>query len=139
MNMRNLIAFSSGLLFAFGLGLGQMTQPARVIGFLDVFRAWDPTLLFVMAGAVIVYTIAFRLVLRRPRPLLDTRFWLPARQDIDPKLVAGSALFGVGWGLAGFCPGPALTAVVTGNGSVVAFVGAMAVGMLVQWTAKADE
>jgi hypothetical protein len=109
-----------------------MTDPARVIGFLDVAGNWDPTLMFVMAGALAVAMPAFHLVLRRPGPLLGGEFHLPTRAQIDAPLLAGAGIFGVGWGLAGLCPGPALAGLVTGSPRVALFVAAMAGG---QWLA----
>ncbi len=106
--MSLVVAVMLGALFGAGLLVSGMTQPARVVGFLDVRGGWDPTLAFVMAGAVAVYAVAFRLVRRRAEPWFDIRFHVPSRRDIDRELVAGAALFGIGWGLAGLCPGPAL-------------------------------
>lgn len=99
----------SGALFALGLALGGMTLPAKVVAFLDLGGDWDPSLAFVMAGAVATYALCYRLVLRRSGPIFGLRFAVPSARDIDPKLVGGAALFGIGWGLSGFCPGPALT------------------------------
>ena len=113
--MKRVSAFACGLIFAIGLGLAGMTQPAKVIGFLDLTGAWDPSLAFVMGGAVLVGLIAFPLILARRRPWLGGRFALPERNDIDAPLVAGAALFGMGWGLSGYCPGPALVSLVTGS------------------------
>lgn len=122
-------AFGSGALFALGLGIGGMTQPAKVLAFLDVAGRWDPSLAFVMAGAVGVYAAAFRLVLRRPRPVLSAAFAIPTRRDLDTRLLVGAALFGIGWGLAGYCPGPGIVSLVTGRADVVVFVTAMLAGM----------
>lgn len=122
--------FFSGLVFAVGLVLGGMTQPQNIIGFLDVFGDWQPSLAFVMFGAVLVHSIAYRLILRRSKPLLAARFLIPKRSDIDAKLVVGAALFGVGWGLGGFCPGPALVATGALIPDAAVFVAAMAAG---QW------
>lgn len=121
----------AGALFGIGLLVSGMTVPARVIGFLDV-RAWDPTLMFVMGGAVIVYAIAFRVIRGRRTPWFDVKFHLPTRRDIDAPLVIGAALFGVSWGLAGLCPGPALVSAASGASSALAFVGAMFAGMYAQ-------
>lgn len=98
----------SGILFGVGLALSGMTDRGRVLGFLDVAGDWDPTLLFVMGGAVLVTLASFRFVLRRPRPVLEAQFHLPSRKHVDGPLVGGAVLFGIGWGLAGYCPGPAL-------------------------------
>jgi hypothetical protein len=110
-----------------------MTQPAKVIGFLDVARGWDPSLAFVMGGAVAVYGLAFRAIgRRRAEPWFDATFHLPTRRDVDAALLAGSALFGIGWGLGGFCPGPGLVAAASGSSTGIAFSAAMAAGMWVQ-------
>jgi len=121
--------FFMGLAFALGLGLGGMTQPARVLGFLDVAGDWDPSLALVMAGAIGVYGTAFPFVLRRRRPLLAAAFQVPTRRDVDGRLVTGALVFGVGWGLAGLCPGPALAALASGDLRAVIFVAAMLSGM----------
>lgn len=130
--MPNLVAFASGLLFAVGLGVAGMTQPSRVLGFLDVLPygtpgggAWDPSLAFVMAGAIAVYMPVFWWA----RRVLPRRLQLPTRNRIDAPLVVGSAMFGVGWGLAGYCPGPALVSLATLTGPALAFGAAMLVGM----------
>ena len=125
-----LLAGLSGALFAVGLGVGGLSDPARVLGFLDFAGSWDPTLAFVMAGAVGGHTLLRRLILRRARPVAAPAFPVFERAAVDARLVAGAALFGVGWGLAGYCPGPALVSVSTGAGGVIAFVAAMALGML---------
>jgi hypothetical protein len=125
----HLTAFLAGLVFAIGLGLAGMTQPAKVLAFLDVLGAWDPSLAVVMAGAMAVYTLLFRVALRLEVPLFGGALQIPTRKDLDPRLVGGAALFGVGWGLAGFCPGPALVSSVTGNSAVLLFVIAMTAGM----------
>ena len=122
--------FVAGLLFGMGLALSQMTDPGRVVGFLDVTGAWDPTLLFVMGGALAVALPAFHFVQQRPGPLFAEKFHLPARNSLEWPLFAGSALFGVGWGLAGFCPGPAIAALVTGMPEVFLFFAAMVAGQL---------
>lgn len=129
--MSGFVAFLVGLAFALGLGLGGMTQPARVLGFLDVTGDWDPSLAFVMLGAVATYAVAFRLVRQRARPLLASDFVLPARRDLDANLLVGALVFGVGWGLAGLCPGPALTALGSGEPAALRFVGAMFAGIAV--------
>lgn len=127
--MRTLAALLAGLLFGLGLTLSGMLDPARVLGFLDVAGAWDPTLAAVLAGAVGVTLAATPLVLRCRSPLFDPSFKLPTRRDIDAPLLLGSALFGVGWGLAGFCPGPALAAVSVVPTKAGLFVLAMLAGM----------
>ena len=125
-----LIVIFSGLLFGFGLGLSQMIDRERVLGFLDVADNWDPTLLFVLGGAVTVTLITFRFVLKQPRPILTERFYLPTKKDIDLPLVAGAAIFGIGWGIAGYCPGPAITALVLKTWNPVLFVVALIIGSL---------
>jgi uncharacterized protein len=129
----SLVAVAAGALFGAGLLLSGMTQPAKVVAFLDVTRGWDPSLAFVMAGAVLVYGALSRLVLRRrATPWFDGEFRLPTRRDIDLPLVGGAALFGVGWGLGGLCPGPGLVAAGGGQTVGLMFVAAMALGMLLQ-------
>ncbi len=128
---QNTIALTVGLLFGFGLALSQMIDPARVLGFLDVAGTWDPTLLFVLGGAVGVTVIAFRFILRRPAPFHAPRYYLPTRQNIDPLLIGGSTLFGIGWGIAGFCPGPGITSLVLGSWNPVLFVISLVVGSFV--------
>jgi uncharacterized protein len=128
--MIKISAAGAGLLFGLGLWLSGMTDPAKVIGFLDVGGDWDPALAFVMGGAVGVTLLAFPWVLRRSRPVLAASFTLPASSSIDRRLVVGSVLFGIGWGLAGYCPGPAVASLGSGSVVAVAFVGAMLVGGL---------
>lgn len=130
---RMLVALLAGALFGVGLAVSGMMDPRKVIGFLDFAGDWDPTLLFVMGGALLVCVPAFRLVLGRPRPVLADGFALPAKNALDARLLGGDALFGVGWGLSGFCPGPAVAALVpalaAGLTPVVAFFAAMISGM----------
>ena len=128
--MSRLTAFVAGLIFAVGLVLGGMTQPAKVIGFLDVSGAWDPSLALVMGGALVVYGVAFRLITRRDRPVLSPQFLVPTRRDLSPRLYAGAALFGIGWALAGFCPGPAIVSVGAGVTEALLFLPGMVGGML---------
>ena len=133
---QKLIALLSGLLFGFGLSLSQMIDRDRVLGFLDVSGDWDSTLLFVLGGAVGVTIIAFRFVLRLPQPIFADKFYLPTRKDIDLPLILGAAIFGIGWGIAGYCPGPGITALVLGITNPVLFVIAFVVGSLAyQWYA----
>lgn len=127
--MKSLIALVSGILFALGLGLSGMTQPHIVRGFLDIFGLWDWRLLGVMGGAIGVHAITYRMILKRPSPILETKFQLPTKKDIDKRLIIGSILFGLGWGWAGICPGPGLVSVVSGNIAFLYFVGSMLVGM----------
>ena len=127
--MTHVVTFLSGVLFALGLGISQMTQPQKITNFLNFIGDWDPSLLLVMAGATGVYFIAHQLILRRTAPVMGKRFQLPTRREIDRPLIMGAALFGIGWGMVGFCPGPALASIVTGNESVLIFVLAMGIGM----------
>jgi uncharacterized protein len=122
-------ALVCGSIFGLGLAISGMMNPARVIGFLDVAGSWDPTLAFVMGGALLVAVPAYRLILGRGHPALADGFSLPANTRLDTSLILGSALFGVGWGLVGFCPGPAVAAVVTGLPAVLGFLAAMLAGM----------
>lgn len=122
--------FLIGLLFGFGLILSGMTDPGKVIGFLDLFGQWDPSLAFVMGGAIAVGFFAFSMAKRRTQNFLGGAMRLPTSQDIDKRLVIGSLVFGAGWGLAGFCPGPALVSLGAGQDKAVVFVIAMVLGML---------
>ncbi len=124
------VALASGTIFGAGLALGGMTDPARVRGFLDLFGAWDPTLAFVMGGAVVVMAIAWAFQKRMQRPLLGPSFALPNRSDLTPRLIGGSALFGIGWGIAGLCPGPGFAALAIDAPSAGIFVAAMLAGMM---------
>ena len=126
-----LSALLVGLIFGVGLILGGMTNPAKVIGFLDLFGNWDPSLAFVMAGAISIGLLAFRGAGGRPTSLLGEPMRLPTRKDVDKRLVIGSLVFGAGWGLAGFCPGPALVALGTGSFKAIIFVTAMLTGMAI--------
>jgi uncharacterized membrane protein YedE/YeeE len=128
---RALISLLCGLIFGIGLIVGQMTNPAKVIGFLDISGEWDPSLAFVMAGAVAVFSIAYRLAFRRHVPVFEKKFLIPERTRLDRPLIIGSLIFGVGWGLAGFCPGPAIVSSAFGDPRVWAFVVAMLAGTLV--------
>lgn len=119
----------SGLIFGAGLTIGGMTDPARVRGFLDILGNWDPTLAFVMGGALIVMAVAWRIQRRMKRPMFSESFSLPERQDLDAKLVTGAALFGIGWGIAGICPGPAVASLALVPGQVLPFLAAMIAGM----------
>jgi uncharacterized protein len=126
-----LSAFLSALVFGVGLGIAGMTLPTKVIGFLDVTGAWDPSLAFVMIGAITVHSLSYRMIMRRPSPVLTPKFLIPSSRDLDAKLLLGALVFGVGWGLGGFCPGPAIVASVSGHASVLIFVASMVVGIYV--------
>ena len=125
---RNLAAGVAGIVFGLGLAVSGMTDPAKVLGFLDVAGAWDPSLIFVMGGAVVVAFFAFRFIYGRDRPLLDVSFEIVRREGLDGRLIGGSALFGVGWGLVGFCPGPAFSALAYGLTEPLIFVAAVVAG-----------
>ena len=122
-------SFLCGLLFGVGLLISGMTEPEKVLGFLDFFGAWDATLAFVMAGAVTVAGAGFAIARNRAAPVLGGNFAWPSRRDIDTPLIAGSALFGIGWGLSGICPGPALVNLAGLSAPIVVFVAAMVLGM----------
>ena len=124
-------ALAAGTLFGAGLTVSGMTDPQRVRGFLDLFGQWDPTLAFVMGGAVLIMAIAWRLRKRMGHPLFSERFVLPGRSDIDARLILGSALFGIGWGIAGLCPGPAIASLALAPAAVLPFVVAMLAGMAI--------
>jgi len=119
----------AGLLFGFGLLLSGMANPAKVLNFLDFAGHWDPSLAFVMGGAVIVATIGYRLAFRQTKPLLDDSFHIPAARAVDRKLLLGAAIFGAGWGLVGLCPGPALVSILLGAPAIFVFVPAMLIGV----------
>lgn len=125
-----LVSFGAGLLFAVGLAISGMTQPSKVVSFLDFSGDWDPSLAFVMMGAIAVYFVATLLVQKRAAPLVGSVFHLPTRRDIEPNLVIGAGLFGIGWGLAGYCPGPGIASLGTGSLRAILFVAMMTMGML---------
>jgi uncharacterized membrane protein YedE/YeeE len=129
MAMAIIINIAAGLLFGVGLIISGMADPAKVLNFLDVTGTWDPSLAFVMGGAIAVALPGYWLVFRRSKPLLADRFSLPPETAVDPRLVAGAAIFGIGWGLAGFCPGPAIVALALGAVGTLAFVPAMLLGI----------
>jgi uncharacterized membrane protein YedE/YeeE len=106
-------SYLSGLIFAIGLAVSGMTQPKKVLAFLDIFGDWDPSLMFVMVGAIGAYSVVYRLVLKRQKPLIEDKLQIPEPRKVDKELILGAIIFGIGWGLAGFCPGPALTSLAT--------------------------
>jgi len=130
MMRRIIVPLAAGTIFGAGLTIGGMTDPARVRGFLDLFGDWDPTLAFVMGGAVMVMALAWMAQRRMRRPVFAEGFSLPGRNDLTPRLVGGSALFGIGWGIAGLCPGPGFAALAIAPASAAIFVAAMLAGML---------
>jgi uncharacterized protein len=131
-----LASFAAGLVFGLGLLLSGMADPGKVKGFLDLAGAWDPSLAFVMGGAILVGFFAFRFAGHRARSFLGGPIHLPSARDIDLRLIAGSAVFGIGWGLAGFCPGPALVSFGSGQDKAAVFVAAMLGGMLIYTAAE---
>lgn len=131
--MAFLVNLALGLLFGVGLVVSGMSDPAKVLNFLDLFGTWDPSLALVMGGAVLAAFFGYKFVLKRPAPIAAGAFHLPTRRDIDSRVIVGPAIFGLGWGLAGFCPGPALTALGLGAPGTLVFVPCMMAGM---WSAR---
>lgn len=129
--MGKLAILISGLLFGTGLTISGMVNPMKILNFLDIFGPWDATLVFVMGAGLVVTLLGYQIILRRSAPLFATSFKLPNSQDIDARLLGGAALFGLGWGLSGFCPGPVVASVVFGRAESITFVIAMAAGMIV--------
>ena len=129
--MKNSVALLCGMLFGVGLSLSGMTDPQVVLGFLDLFGAWDPALLLVMMGAVPTAYIGYRWVFKRSHPVFASQFYLPTQQAIDKPLLLGALLFGVGWGLIGLCPGPAIASLAYGRAEIVVFIMSMVMGKLV--------
>jgi len=127
--MRTAINALAGLIFGLGLLISGMANPAKVLNFLDLAGTFDPSLIFVMLGAVVVTSLGYRLVFKRPRPILVERFSLPTAKDVDARVVLGPALFGIGWGLSGFCPGPAITSLPLLAKGTLVFLPAMLVGI----------
>lgn len=134
--MRHASGFIAGLVFGLGLIISGMADPAKVLNFLDIFGAWDPSLAFVMAGASLTTFIGYRLVWRNESPALGTEFDLPTNRSIDAPLLTGAAIFGMGWGLGGFCPGPAWTSLAIASPGILVFLPAMLVGILLGGKAK---
>lgn len=131
-----LVAFAAGVVFALGLALAGMTDPGKVVAFLDLAGDWDPSLAFVMLGAIAIYAPGYRLITRRAHPVFAEHFSLPTARDLTPQLVIGAALFGIGWGISGFCPGPALVSLVTLRTDVLLFGLSMITGMAL-WATRA--
>jgi len=126
---KNIAALAAGLLFGIGLAVSEMVNPAKVLGFLDITGNWDPSLAFVMGGALAVTVIAFRVILKQPHPVLDGEFRVPTAKDIDRRLISGAALFGIGWGMIGLCPGPAIASLAYGRTESAIFLIVMFVGL----------
>ena len=131
MKLQSITSFICGVTFAIGLVLAGMTQPGKIIGFLDVFGNWDPSLVFVLASAVGVYFVTYQFVIKRKSPLLAPKFLVPSKTDLELKLVIGGILFGVGWGMSGLCPGPILTTLGTGSASVMILMVTMLIGFYI--------
>ena len=129
--LRNASALAAGLIFGLGLVISQMVNPDKVISFLDIFGDWDPSLAFVMGSGLIVTFIGYRLVWQKPRPIAADTYQVPSKRTIDKKLAIGAILFGIGWGLVGLCPGPAIAALFIGGLPVIVFLGAMILGMFI--------
>jgi uncharacterized membrane protein YedE/YeeE len=127
---RSFASLLAGVVFGAGLTISQMVNPLKIIDFLDFFGSWDPSLAFVMASALAVSFVGFRAILRRPHPVFATEFSVPSARRIDARLIGGSALFGIGWGLAGYCPGPAVASLAYGRWQSAIFVAAMIAGMV---------
>ncbi|MBK9323831.1 MAG: YeeE/YedE family protein [Bdellovibrionaceae bacterium] len=128
--MKNgLAAFVVGYIFALGLGLSGMTQPQKVIGFLNLFGTWDPSLIFVMVGAILVHFVTYKIIRKKKSPLFSSHWHVPTKKEITPALVVGSALFGVGWGLAGYCPGPVVASLASFEEGPFLFFVSMIAGM----------
>lgn len=128
--MQAVVALIAGIIFGIGILISGMASPAKVLNFFDVAGAWDPSLMFVMGGALLTTLLGYRLIFMRGRPLLSSRFHLPDRSDLDLRLIAGAAIFGIGWGITGFCPGGALPAVGTGRADVLLFVAGLIGGLV---------
>lgn len=128
--MKQVSALAAGLVFGLGLTISQMVNPAKVLAFLDLFGAWDPSLAFVMGSALLVTAIGYRLTWQRTDPVFETEFQVPANREIDTRLALGAVLFGIGWGLVGLCPGPAIAALSIGALPALGFLAAMSVGMI---------
>lgn len=129
--MQLLAALIAGVLFGLGLAISQMVDPAKVMNFLDLFGTWDPSLAFVMGGGLLVNAIATPLIMRRKTPILTEHFRLPIKQQIDARLIIGGMMFGIGWGLAGYCPGPMLTSLSFANIDIITVVAAYLVGTII--------
>jgi uncharacterized membrane protein YedE/YeeE len=129
--MPNIFSLISGLLFGFGLAVSSMINPAKIVGFLDITGNWDPSLGFVMGGAVFVTALTFRVVLKRPTPMFANTFELPAKIDLDGKLIFGAAIFGIGWAVSGLCPGPAISSIIFLDENLLIFICTLLLGSFV--------
>ena len=126
--MRNVFSLTSGLIFGFGLAVSSMINPAKIVGFLDITGNWDPSLAFVMGGAVFVTALTFRLILKRPKPIFTNIFELPSQVSLDGKLITGAAIFGIGWAMSGLCPGPAISSIGFLDEKLLIFICSLLIG-----------
>ena len=129
--MRNVFSLTSGFIFGFGLAVSSMINPAKIVGFLDITGDWDPSLAFVMGGAVFVTALTFRLILRRPKPIFTDIFELPSKVSLDGKLITGAAIFGIGWAMSGLCPGPAISSIGFLDEKLLIFVCTLLIGSFI--------
>ena len=129
--MLNVFSLTSGVIFGFGLAVSSMINPAKIVGFLDITGDWDPSLAFVMGGAVFVTALTFRLILKRPKPIFTDIFELPSKVSLDSKLITGAAIFGVGWAMSGLCPGPAISSIGLLDEKLLIFVCTLLIGSLI--------
>jgi uncharacterized membrane protein YedE/YeeE len=129
--MLNVFSLTSGLLFGFGLAVSSMINPAKIVGFLDITGNWDPSLAFVMGGAVFVTALTFRLILKRPKPIFTDIFELPSKVSLDGKLITGAAIFGIGWAVSGLCPGPAISSIGFLDEKLLIFVCTLLIGSFI--------
>ena len=129
--MPNIFSLISGLLFGLGLAISNMINPAKIVGFLDITGNWDPSLAFVMGGAVFMTAITFRLILKRPTPMFTNTFELPSKVDLDIKLIFGAAIFGIGWAISGLCPGPAISSIIFLDENLLIFVCTLLLGSFI--------
>jgi uncharacterized membrane protein YedE/YeeE len=129
--MLNVFSLTSGLIFGFGLAVSSMINPAKIVGFLDITGDWDPSLAFVMGGAVFVTALTFRLILKRPKPIFTDIFELPSKVSLDGKLITGAAIFGIGWAMSGLCPGPAISSIGFLDEKLLIFVCTLLIGSFI--------
>ena len=129
--MPNIFSLISGVLFGFGLAISSMINPAKIVGFLDITGNWDPSLAFVMGGAVFVTAVTFRVILNRPAPMFANKFELPSKVDLDGKLIFGAAIFGIGWAVSGLCPGPAISSIIFLDENLLIFISALLLGSFI--------
>ena len=129
--MPNIFSLISGVLFGFGLAISNMINPAKIVGFLDITGNWDPSLAFVMGGAVFVTAVTFRIILNRPTPMFANKFELPSKVNLDGKLIFGAAIFGIGWAVSGLCPGPAISSIIFLDENLLIFISALLLGSFI--------